>query len=101
VNPVVACSRCPMARDCAGFCPCKVDGRDIRAHQEAMYCPHPDGPKFGTGEYPIGWEARGLGDVVAKITHAVGITPCGRCRKDRVRLNKAVPFSRPSGTRPS
>jgi hypothetical protein len=88
------CHKCPMRqRPCAGPCPCKVDGKDIIQHAEAAYCPHPDGPKFGTNEYPVGWESRGLGDTIAKIAAAVGIKPCGRCKKDRVRLNKAVPYS--------
>jgi len=31
---------------------------------------------------------RGLGDVVARATKAVGIKPCGRCQKRRERMNK-------------
>lgn len=36
---------------------------------------------------------RGLGDVVASATKAVGISPCGGCRKRQELLNKIVPFS--------
>ncbi len=35
---------------------------------------------------------RGLGDVVAKVTSAVGIKPCGGCRGRQEKLNKLVPF---------
>lgn len=35
---------------------------------------------------------RGLGDVVAKLTSAVGIQPCGGCKKRQELLNKLVPF---------
>ena len=40
-----------------------------------------------------GW--RGLGDVVASVTSAVGIKPCGGCNKRREALNKLVPFGKP------
>lgn len=42
-------------------------------------CPSYDGP------------ARGLGDIVATVTHAVGIAPCGGCQKRRERLNEIAP----------
>jgi hypothetical protein len=48
-------------------------------------CPHYDGP------------ARGLGDVVASVTHAVGITPCGGCSERRQALNQIVPNPFKSG----
>ena len=35
---------------------------------------------------------RGLGDVVAAATNAVGIKPCGGCKARQEALNKAVPF---------
>lgn len=47
-----------------------------------LRCPQYDGP------------ARGVGDVVAKITKAVGIKPCGGCAKRRAAMNQAVPFKR-------
>lgn len=49
----------------------------------------------------------GLGDVVARATKAVGIQPCGKCRKRQESLNKATPtwaskvlgrLLKPSGT---
>ncbi len=40
-----------------------------------------------------GW--RGLGDVVASVTSAVGIKPCGGCGKRREALNRLVPFKQP------
>lgn len=36
---------------------------------------------------------RGLGDVIAKATKAVGIEPCGGCKTRQAKLNKAFPFS--------
>jgi hypothetical protein len=105
VNPHTACSKCPhTATGCAGACPCKLDGKDIEAHKAAMYCPL---GRFGSAVKPEGWDAtpesklRGLGDVVAAITSAVGIPPCGGCEERRDALNRIVPFSRPSGTRPT
>jgi hypothetical protein len=40
---------------------------------------------------PQGW--RGLGDVVAAATKAVGIRQCGPCRKRQEALNRLVPFA--------
>jgi hypothetical protein len=42
-------------------------------------CPHYLGP------------SRGLGDMIAKVTHAVGIRPCGGCQKRREELNAKFP----------
>jgi hypothetical protein len=39
---------------------------------------------------PSRW--RGLGDVVASATKAVGIKPCGGCQRRREALNRMVPF---------
>ncbi len=36
---------------------------------------------------------RGLGDVVAKVTAAVGVQPCGGCKKRQAQLNYMVPFN--------
>jgi hypothetical protein len=38
---------------------------------------------------------RGLGDVIARATTAIGIKPCGGCKKRQEALNKAVPFGKP------
>jgi hypothetical protein len=35
---------------------------------------------------------RGVGDVVAKVTKAVGIAPCAPCQKRRQWLNKYFPI---------
>lgn len=39
-------------------------------------------------------ESRGLGDTIAKITSAVGIKPCGGCKKRQAALNRMVPYKR-------
>ena len=36
--------------------------------------------------------SRGLGDTIAKATKAVGIKPCGGCRKRQEALNRLVPY---------
>ena len=38
-------------------------------------------------------KSRGLGDTVAKITSAVGIRPCGGCKKRQTVLNTMVPYA--------
>lgn len=53
---VAICAKCSLsASNCAGPCPCTVDGSDILAHAKAEYCPHPDGPEFGDGVKPEVW----------------------------------------------
>ncbi len=37
-------------------------------------------------------ESKGLGDTVARLTHAVGIRPCDGCEKRRAWLNEVVPY---------
>jgi len=36
---------------------------------------------------------RGLGDVVAAVTKAVGIKPCAPCKGRQATLNRLVPFT--------
>lgn len=40
------------------------------------------------------WKSRGLGDTIAKITKAIGIKPCGGCKKRQARLNKLLSYKR-------
>lgn len=51
-------------------------------------------PDARTPPEPNGGRLRGLGDVVARVTKAVGIKPCGPCQKRREALNRLVPFER-------
>jgi hypothetical protein len=37
-------------------------------------------------------KSRGLGDTIAKATKAVGIKPCGGCKKRQAKLNKLIPY---------
>ncbi len=39
-------------------------------------------------------EDRGLGDVIKKITYAMGIQPCSGCEKRAAALNRWMRFSR-------
>lgn len=81
---VVICHSCPdRQRGCAGPCACTLDGADIREHANQRYCP--------AGRYKLG-----IGDAIARITHATGIRkvvkvlargkPCG-CKERQLRLN--------------
>ena len=36
----------------------------------------------------------GLGDTIAKATKAIGIKPCGGCKKRQAKLNKLVPYKK-------
>jgi hypothetical protein len=37
-------------------------------------------------------KSRGLGDTIAKMTHALGIKQCGGCKKRQSKLNKIFPY---------
>mgnify|MGYP005841394783 CR=1 FL=1 len=37
-------------------------------------------------------QSRGVGDTIAKATSAVGIKPCGRCKKSQKWLNDRFPY---------
>jgi hypothetical protein len=39
-------------------------------------------------------EEVGLGDVIKKVTYAMGIKPCGGCEKRAAALNRWMTFSR-------
>ena len=49
------------------------------------------GPRPDPAPVPL----RGLGDVVAAATSAVGIRPCGGCKARQEALNRLVPFAAP------
>ncbi len=38
--------------------------------------------------------SRGLGDTIAKMTRAVGLRPCGGCKKRQKKLNEWFPYQR-------
>lgn len=37
-------------------------------------------------------KSKGLGDTIAKLIRAVGIKPCGGCKKRQKLLNKLLPY---------
>jgi len=37
-------------------------------------------------------KSKGLGDSIAKATKAIGIKPCGGCKKRRDKLNELFPY---------
>ena len=39
-------------------------------------------------------KSRGLGDTIAKVTKAVGVKPCGGCKKRQEKLNKILPYKK-------
>ncbi len=43
-------------------------------------------------EIAIARKSKGLGDTIAKVTSAVGIKPCGGCKKRQEKLNKIFPY---------
>tara|TARA_R100000458_G_C8277993_1_gene253813 strand:+ start:6243 stop:6656 length:414 start_codon:yes stop_codon:yes gene_type:complete len=46
-------------------------------------------------------KSRGLGDTIAKATKAVGIKPCGKCKKRQAKLNKMFPYKDGKNSAPS
>ncbi len=45
-------------------------------------------------DWNVSMSSRGLGDVIAKVTHKLGIKQCGGCKKRQKTLNKWMPFQR-------
>ena len=82
----------PTVRGSDNFCrPCRTTGptynkwRKANAGSEQIDCPH--GLEM---DKPI--PLRGLGDVVERVTQAVGVKSCGGCKARRDKLNNLVPF---------
>lgn len=39
-------------------------------------------------------KSQGFGDTIAKLTKAVGIKPCGGCKKRQQKLNEMFPYKK-------
>ena len=67
---------------------CRTDpdwaGRVVGARE--FECPH--------GVTADNLPSRGLGDTIAKLTNAVGIKPCGGCKKRAEKLNRLIPYTK-------
>lgn len=75
---------------------------DIHVYNQAlMLCINDESPREGLFPHEKSNEettdkSRGLGDTIAKMTNAVGIKPCGGCKKRQAMLNKAFPYKQKS-----
>jgi hypothetical protein len=49
-------------------------------------------PGARVSEWSPSQPSRGLGDTIAKLTNAVGIKPCGGCKRRQRALNRLVPY---------
>lgn len=54
----------------------------------------PETPQDAETRHAINKGVRGLGDVVAAMTKAVGIAPCGGCKERQEQLNRLIPFGK-------
>ena len=60
--------------------------------------PEGSSPRCGCKQpRPEGEVSVGLGDTIAKVTTAMGIKPCGKCKKRQEALNKAFPYKKKDG----
>jgi len=50
--------------------------------------------KYPELKHPEGMKSKGLGDTIAKVTSAIGIKPCGGCKKRQEILNKKFPYKK-------
>ena len=79
-------SNCDFARAPSGLWTCKNCGYTLPVPLPApprRNCPAAKRAKP---------KSRGLGDTIAKITRAVGIKPCGGCKKRQKKLNELFPY---------
>ena len=74
---------CHTRAHCAA-CRTDADWRERVTGARDFDCPH--------GVTSDSLPSRGLGDTIAKATKAVGIKPCGGCKKRQAALNKLVPY---------
>ena len=65
-------------------CRTDADWRERVTGVRDFDCPH------GVTESNL--PSRGLGDTIAKATKAVGIKPCGGCRRRAKKLNELFPY---------
>lgn len=96
---------CSNWSDCGvprGGC-CAAGVREKPSHEFcAVTCDRYDGPdravlrKMVAATLQPVWTpdqpSRGLGDTLAKLTHAVGISPCGGCLERQAAVNKLLPY---------
>lgn len=76
-------------------CRDKGGGREFRIGLGNAFSLPNDAPDFECPHgRPWGWQkpSSGLGDTVEKIARAVGLKPCGGCKKRQQALNKLVPY---------
>lgn len=103
--PILACLECDQRlRNCNGSCPCLIDSRDIVAHADSGYCPHPEGAHFGDGVVPANWaniatidvaslpapasspaQTSGPGDVVRNVLACLEIRAASNCGCEAMR----------------
>lgn len=67
-------------------CRTDADWRENVTGVRDFDCPH------GVTESNL--PSRGVGDTIAKATKAIGIKPCGGCRKRQELLNKVLPYKK-------
>jgi hypothetical protein len=77
------CTQCDQVASTRKHYPSMPPPRNCKVHPRYAR-PEPD------EEVPA--KSRGLGDTIAKITKALGIKPCGGCKKRQAALNKLVPY---------
>jgi hypothetical protein len=51
-------------------------------------------PEIPIHEWTPKQPSRGFGDTIAKITSAVGIKPCGGCKRRQEALNRRFPYGK-------
>jgi len=84
-----------MSHAHCGACRAKDGGRQWRESLANAFELPPDAPDFTCPHgRPWGYipPSKGVGDTIAKITSAVGIKPCGGCKKRRAKLNEMFPY---------
>ncbi len=53
---VVLCQNCPRSTRVSNVqWACGISGRPLAEHAGTDYCPHDDGPRYGTDVKPAGW----------------------------------------------
>jgi hypothetical protein len=85
-------AHCHTRAHCA-TCRTDADWRERVTGVRDFACPH-GVEELASGEIhdPNPPKSRGLGDTIAKVTDALHIPKCGRCKKRQAKLNKLIPY---------
>lgn len=78
---------------CPGCSPLHKDANGDQIEYGVAYVDRKRVIRYKTNEEEMPDIQKGVGDSVAKMTKAVGIKPCGKCKERQEKLNRMFPYA--------